>query len=164
MLIFHFHLRWGVNFCGNTHVGRLDETYLEIRFHVATFVRLQWDFMPGVRDDGSHVESNVKWFCCGEDVLNLIMNWKSWPLIQTLLDVFLIEGFLHIPSAVTLFNNKPWWRILLSFTEVEQGWNLIYWPLCVAWVLRFPKCFEGMGKTSPQTMMFFVQVRFISFF
>lgn len=77
---------------------------------------------------------------CSEDILNLIMNWYSWPRIKTLLDVFLIEGFLRIPSVFcSLFNNKPWWRILLSFTEVEQGWNLIYWPLCVAWVLRKPQ-------------------------
>lgn len=129
-------------------------------------VCLQWDFMPGVRDDVSHVEVNVKWFCCGEDMLNLIMNWYSWPRIKTLLDVFLFsKDFTHTQCFFSLFNNKPWWRILLSFTEVEQGWNLIYWPLCVAWVLRFPKCFEGMGPGSPKkTWCLCVQVRFISFF
>ena len=103
-------------------------------------VCLQWDFMPGVRDDVSHVEVNVKWFCCGEDMFNLIMNWYSWPRIKTLLDVFLFsKDFTHTQCFFSLFNNKPWWRILLSFTEVEQRWNLIYWPLCVAWVLRKPQ-------------------------
>ena len=110
-------------------------------------------------------------FVCSEDMLNLIMNWSSWPRIKTLLDVFLFSKdfyaypvfFVHFLTTShgegSFYPSLRWskdgiwsighcvWPGFSDFLSALKEWGQVHrkktWCLCVQ--VRFISFFQGLN-------------------